>query len=196
MLPVVQVGVSDWLRSRSTSSMASAAHTRPNPIHRTSGTDSLKMSTPHRSCSTGVRYCSSPSIVSGIRRAATPNSTSGTAVITPDIASNAAWPGPSLPIVMLPCDSSTTKPMAATGNITIVSRHSDCTAGRFTVFFMNPYVVNEPASARAIHGGRPYPTISTTTATAPSTTAASWSDLTCSFSTTTPSATVTSGVMK
>ena len=46
-----------------------------------------------------------------------------------------------------------------------------------TVFFMNPYVVNEAASARAIHGGRPYPTISTTTATAPSTTAASWSDL-------------------
>ena len=73
-----------------------ATQTSPNPIQRGSGMTSWFTQTPIANCSTGARYWISPIIDSGIRPAAPANSSSGTAVMTPALASSTVcrvpWP--------------------------------------------------------------------------------------------------------
>jgi hypothetical protein len=57
-------------------------------------------------------------------------------------------------------------------------------------------VAKEKARVREIHGSRPYPTVSTTTAAKPTPTAAHCTGRIRSFRSSTPIAIVTSGLMK
>ncbi|GAB2877230.1 hypothetical protein GCM10027074_51730 [Streptomyces deserti] len=67
---------------------------------------------------------------------------------------------------------------------------------RPTFFFTSPYVAKEKARQSEIHGGLPYPTVSTSTAEKAIPTAAHCTGRSRSFSSSTPIAMVTSGLMK
>lgn len=67
---------------------------------------------------------------------------------------------------------------------------------RLTFFFTSPYVAKEKARLREIHGGRPYPTVSTSTAAKPTPTATHCAGRSRSFRISTPIAMVTRGLMK
>ena len=74
-------------------STTSATQTSPKPVQRAADMRSPSSSTPHSSCSVGVRYCRSPTVLSGSRRAAAAKSSSGTTVATPVEASSNACHG-------------------------------------------------------------------------------------------------------
>ena len=102
-------------RRASNVSTVSATHTSTNPASRSAGSDSSSTSTPQSSCPVGVRYCSRPSVESGMRRAAVPNSTSGVAVTTPRLSSRRSRPTEPWRKAASPRPSSTRSPTRATG---------------------------------------------------------------------------------
>ncbi len=110
---------------------------------------------PSRNWKTGVMYCSRPMVDRGMRMAAAPKQTSGSAVTMPAEASSAACPAPSAAKVDSPRAPSQTRKASAGRNWIAVSAASDSTPPRFTFFFTRPYVAKEKARAREIHGGRP-----------------------------------------
>jgi hypothetical protein len=179
-------------------SIASASHTTPKPTHRDATMCSPSNATPQSNCRTGVRYCSRPIVDSGTRRTAAANNSSGTTVTRPAEINNSAchggfavsWPRPAV------C-SQITSP-AASGPSSRVSVVSPARAPTLPpiCFFTNPYSPNEAASMSAIEGRLPWAKVRTPTATAPVPTAAHCSGRSRSCSTTTPSRTVTSGLMK
>ncbi len=133
---------------------------------------------------------------SGTRIAAAPKQTRGTAVTMPIDASSAACPVPSLANVDPPCALSHARYPSAGRNCTAVSAASDSTPPRLTFFLTSPYVAKENARTSEIHGSRPYPTVRTTTAANPTPTATHCTGRIRSFSSRTPIAMVTSGLMK
>jgi len=133
---------------------------------------------------------------SGTRIAAAPKQTRGSAVTMPVEASSAACPGPSEAKLRSPLLPSHSRYPSAGRNWIAVSAASDSTPPRFTFFLTRPYVAKEKARVREIHGGCPYPTVSTSTAAAPIPTAAHCTGRSRSLSSSTPIAMVTRGLMK
>ena len=105
----------------------------------------------------GVMNCSSPIVVSGMRRAAAANSSNGMAVATPLKASRTLCETP-CPLHVRSFDGSTnSSSAAANGARTTVSAVSPSRALRWPPmrFFMRPYAANDNAREMEIHGGLP-----------------------------------------
>ena len=128
-------------------------------------------------CSTGAKYCSSPMVVIGSRRADAPKNSSGTAVMMPEASRSQKCPAPSVPSVAAPLTPRTIIVAAASGASTIVSTVRLVMASALgpTRFFTKPYRPKLTASVSAIQGSLPYEIVSTPTATKPIPTAAHWS---------------------
>jgi hypothetical protein len=125
-------------RSASNERSTNAAHTRAKPIHCAAVIASPNTSTPRRNCSVGVRYCSRPSRVRGIRVAAAANRTRGTAVTTPVPASSREMPIPPDANSARPLLASTTIATRASGDSSRVSPASERPAGRSMRVFRKP----------------------------------------------------------
>jgi len=138
-------------------SSSRASHTTPNPIQRSTVIASRKTSSATRNCSTGAKYCSSPMVVMGSRRAAAPKKSSGTAVITPDASSSQKCPAPWEVSVELPLAARKTIATAAGGASTMVSTLRLVMASTLdpTRFLTKPYRPKLNASVSAIHGSFP-----------------------------------------
>ena len=143
--------------SMSTVSTSSASHTTPKPIHRSRVMASRNTARATMNCSTGAKYCSSPMVVIGSRRADAPKNSSGTAVMMPDAASSQKWPAPWLVSEALPLTARKIMVAAARGARTIVSTVRLVMASTLgpTRFLTNPYRPKLTASVSAIHGSLP-----------------------------------------
>ena len=95
---------------------------------REAGIGSWKTVTAKISCTVGVMYWSSPVVVSGTRAAAPANSSRGTAVTTPALASRSGCQGASVENVPAPPTSRTTRATSAAGARMSVSAVSDVSA--------------------------------------------------------------------
>ncbi|GAA4714283.1 hypothetical protein GCM10023215_66840 [Pseudonocardia yuanmonensis] len=107
----------------------------------------------------------------------------------------ATWKPPSEVNVPCPVTCREITNASAIGPTTSPSPVRLAVAGNATFFLSSPYTPNDTASASPSHGGLPLPTLITTTASAAMPSAATCARFGRSRSTTTPSSTLTSGLM-
>jgi len=131
-----------------------------------------------------------------MRRAPKANSVSGNAVASPLPSSSAVTAGVERPSAPLPCASAQSSSATANGASSSVSVASPGTDSTATTLRISPYSPKLAASASAIHGGRPAIAVRYATPTAASVTANHCARVKRSFSTNTPSTTLSSGLMK
>jgi hypothetical protein len=102
-------------------SNSSASQTTQKPTQRSGVMASLNTTSATMNCSTGAKYCKSPIVVIGSRRAEAPKNSSGTAVMTPDATRSQKCPAPLLVKVAAPVTARTIMATPARGASTIVS---------------------------------------------------------------------------
>ncbi len=141
-------------------------------------------------------YCRKPSVESGSRRAAPVNQSSGIAVRGPASRSSRSVSRPRCRNTARPLDSAQASQATANGKSSIVSIVSPTSAPTGTSLRRRPYIPNEKASVREIQGSDPTRSVSHSTPAAASATAIRFGQDSRSRSSTTPSATLTIGLMK
>jgi hypothetical protein len=133
----------------------SATQTRAKPASRAGGIGSCRISTPTASWKIGAMYCRMPIPTIGTRLAVAANSSSGTAVATPDRIISTVCPVETVPKCASPLAASqTTKPRAGSAS-TEDSTNRPSAGGSARRFLTRLYVPKLAARISAMYGSRP-----------------------------------------